>query len=164
MNETQAIMITATTYGSWLRGDDRGWVEDGVTWPRDPELQSADLHRMKHPPFRFETEQLRDVRQFIGGSLHERQQQRILALTVQTWHVHIVIAATKHPLPKVVKCLKDAVRWGLRPDRPIWTDGYDKRFCFDDESVRHRIEYAERHNIEMGWDARPWSFIERPEF
>jgi hypothetical protein len=27
---TLAIMVTMTTYGTWLRGDPRGWVEDGI--------------------------------------------------------------------------------------------------------------------------------------
>ena len=84
----------------------------------------------------------------------------IVAMAVRTWHVHTVIAATEHRLPKVVKCAKDAARWELRPGRPIWTAGYDKRFCFDEASVRRRIAYVERHNTEIGLPARPWDFIE----
>jgi hypothetical protein len=58
-----------------------------------------------------------------------------------------------------VKCAKDAVRYGLSPGRPIWTDGCDKRFCFDVRSVQNRIRYVERHNEQYGWPAKPWSFI-----
>jgi hypothetical protein len=84
----------------------------------------------------------------------------ILALTVQTWHVHLVIGATPKTLPDVVKCAKDAARWHLRLDQPLWTVKYDKRFCFDDESVRTRIEYVEKHNLRLGWPARPWPFVQ----
>ncbi len=81
-------------------------------------------------------------------------------MTVQTWHAHIVVGACEHPVEKTAKCAKDAVRWGLRPGRPIWGDGYDKRFCFDEDSVHSRIEYVERHNTVTGLPAKPWQFIE----
>jgi hypothetical protein len=160
MNETLAIMLTTTTYGTWLRGDARGWVEDGITYPADPHLEAADRRRMRYEPFRFRTEELLQVGQWLGESLRTRLRQRILAITVQTWHLHVIVAATAEPVSRVMKCIKDAVRWNLRADRPIWTDGYDKRFCFDEESLRARVEYVERHNLAMGWPAQPWEFIE----
>jgi len=33
---TLAIMVTSTTYGTWLRGDKRGWVDDGRILPSLP--------------------------------------------------------------------------------------------------------------------------------
>ena len=162
VGDTLAVMITATTYGTWLRGDRHGYVDAGRILPADPDLEDADRHRLKHPPYTFGREQLHAIGGYIGGALRQRMQQHILALAVQTWHVHIVIAATTKPLPDVVKCIKESVRYGLRPGRPIWTDGYDKRFCFDDASVHRRIQYVERHNTEMGLCAQPWPFIEGP--
>lgn len=128
MRKVLAIMLTMTTYGTWLRGDRRGWVDRGVVLPPCPELEAADRRRMKHPMFLFDKDRFLEIGCFIGESLRQRLHLRILAMTVQTWHVHVVIAATDHPVEKVVKCAKDAVRWGLRPGRPIWSDGYDKRF------------------------------------
>jgi hypothetical protein len=139
MGATLGILITWTTYGTWLRGDERGWVEDGITYPADPILRTADASRMKYEPFLFDPEKLLAVGSMIGRSLIERMGVRILALTVQRWHVHALIAPTPHPFASVVKCGKDAVRWGLKPGRPIWTDGYDKRFCFDESTLRTRI-------------------------
>ena len=159
MNSTLGILFTWTTYGTWLRGDTRGWVEDGVTYPADPELQAADRARMLHTPFLFAPDELLSVGAMIGKSLVERKAVTVLALTVQVWHVHLLIGATDHPVEAVVKCGKDAVRWGLRPGRPIWTDGYDKRFCFDEAAVDARRAYVERHNIERGWPAKPWALI-----
>ena len=164
MENTLATMLTMTTYGTWLRGDERGWVDDGALKPPSAKLEAADRAKLKHPSYSFPEERLLSIGQAIGDSVVTRVEQRIYALTVQTWHVHIVIAATAIPLSAVVKCAKDAVRWSLRVARPIWTAGYDKRFCFDDEAVRQRIAYVERHNLERGWPARPWSFIERPDF
>ena len=160
MQHTLAILLTMTTYGTWLRGDRRGWVDDGLVLPPNPDLEAADRLRMKHDVFLFDPSQFLAIGDMIGRSLRERFGVRLLALTVQTWHVHVVVAATEHAVEKIVKCAKDAVRWGLRPGRPIWSDGYDKRFCFDEQSVLCRIGYVERHNLRVGVPAKPWAFIE----
>jgi hypothetical protein len=152
-------MFTFTTYGTWLRGDRRGWVEQGQILPPNPELERADRSRMPHAPFVFERDDLLRVGAMIGESLQSRLAQPVLALTVNTWHVHLVVSAVGHEPAMIVKCAKEAVRYGLKPGRPIWTDAYEKRFCFDEVTLDRRIEYVERHNIALGWPARPWPFI-----
>jgi hypothetical protein len=159
MGNTLATMLTMTTYGTWLRGDRRGWVEDGIIFPPDPDLESADRARMKHSVYLFPRERLLDVGNCIGTSLVQRLQLQIFALHVGTWHVHIVIGPTIHHVGEVTKCAKDAARYGLRPGRPIWTERFDKRFCFDTRTVLNRIHYVERHNEAMGWPAKPWPFV-----
>jgi hypothetical protein len=157
-----ATMFTMTTYGTWLRGDSRGWVEEGIIRPPMPALAAADRERLKHAPYRFESTELASVGRWIGEALVQRLNQQVLALTVQAWHVHVVVSASDAPLGSIVKCAKDAARWGLRPKQPIWSAGYDKRFCFDERSVRQRIEYVERHNVELGMSPRPWEFLDHP--
>jgi len=159
MQRVCGIMVTMTTYGSWLRGDARSWVDDGRIYPPDPLLEAADRNRLKSPPFRFLPNQLLSVGHLLGESLIERLHQHILALTVQSWHVHLVVSDSDSPIADVVKCAKDAVRYGLCVGRPIWTVGYDKRFCFDEPTLYNRIGYVERHNLEQGWPARPWPFV-----
>lgn len=154
-----ATMLTISTYGTWLRGDARGWIDDGIVFPPDPQLQMKDRKRLKHPPFYF----ARDIRHRIGHamgvSLSTRLDLSILAMCVQSWHAHIVVGQNFHPIPDIVKCAKDAVRWELRLGRPIWATDYDKRYCWDERSVFARINYVERHNIEDGLARRPWEFI-----
>ncbi len=162
MPTTQAILLTWTTYGTWLRGDQRGWVDDGVVLPPNPIIEAADRARMKHSMFTFHPEQLLSIGQAIGESLRSRMLLRLLALTVQTWHVHLAISATTRSLSEIVKCANDAARWHLRLDRPLWTAKYDKRFCFSTNSVIARINYVEKHNPRLGFPARPWPFIETP--
>jgi hypothetical protein len=159
MGNTRAILFTMTTYGTWLRGDRRGWVDDGIIYPPDPELEVADHNRLKHPVYKFPENRLLEIGEMMGQSLIARKHVSILALHVGTWHTHFVIGVTSHALGEIAKCAKDAVRWGLRIDRPIWTDGYDKRFCFDEQSVRNRVRYVERHNIASNLPARRWEFI-----
>lgn len=152
-------MITMTTYGMWLRGDQRGWVDDGVIFPPDPELETADRGRLKHEPYQFSRLKLYDIGAMIGRSLIKRLSLTILALTAQTWHCHFVVGATPHDVSAVVKCAKDAVRWGLKPGRPVWARDFDKRFCYDSDTVRKRVQYVERHNALINLPDRPWDFI-----
>src|SRR5262245_1706658 len=127
MARTLATMVTVTTYGTWLRGDARGWVDDGVTFPKDPILESNDHERMKFAVFQFRTADLLRIGESIGKSLIERLGQTVFALTVHEWHAHFVVGPTEEPIAEIAKCAKDAVRYALRPGRPIWTEGYDKR-------------------------------------
>ena len=152
-------MLTMTTYGTWLRGDGRGWVQNGIIFPPDPQLESDDRERMKHPVFTFPSDRLLDIGSAIGQSIIQRQRVIVHAMTVQTWHVHIVIGPTDVPLGQIVKCAKDAARWHLRPGRPIWATDYDKRFCFDVSAAQQRIQYVQKHNLRMNWPALPWPFI-----
>ncbi len=164
MGNTLGTMLTMTTYGTWLRGDLRGWIDAGRVMPPNPVLERADRSRMKHDMYLFDSERLLDIGEAIGQSLLERMPLRIYAMTIRTWHVHVVVSDTEVALGAVVKCIKDAARWHLRPGRPIWGEGYDKRFCFNEASLRARIEYVERHNVKTGWPPRPWDFIESPSF
>lgn len=159
MGNTLATMLTMTTYGTWLRGDKRGWVDDGKILPADPELEAQDRARMKHPVYVFPRDRLLEIGAFIGESLTSRLEVAIHSLHVGTWHAHIVIGATDHHIGDVAKCAKDAVRYGLRPGRPIWTVDYDKRYCFDERAVIARIRYVQRHNESHGLPANHWPFI-----
>jgi hypothetical protein len=162
MNRTLAIMFTMTTYGTWLRGDQRGWVDDGRVYPPDPILEAADARRMLDPTFLVPKDRLMEAGSYIGAALIDKLQLRVWALTVRTWHTHFVIGATHHDVADIAKAVKDKVRRGLKERRPIWTDGYDKRFCFDEAAVWSRIRYVERHNLELGVPAQPWPFLTYP--
>jgi len=119
---------------------------------------------MKYPAYLFQADGWRVIGEWIGQSLRQRCEATILALFVGTWHVHAVFGASRFPVSAMAKCAKDAARWGLRARRPIWGEGYDKRYCYDEKSVLARIEYVERHNLALGRPARPWTFIEPPRF
>lgn len=160
MAELLATMFTFTTYGTWLRGDDRGWVEDGITWPPNRVLEHADRQRMLHQPYLFPADRLHEIGSAIGASLNQRLRVRVAALTVQVWHVHLLVGPTACLPPAVAKCAKDAVRWHLRLSRPLWTEGYDKRFCFTEEAAIARMRYVEKHNTVIGLPARPWAFLD----
>jgi hypothetical protein len=156
---TLGTLITATTFGTWLRGDARGWIDDGILMPPDPALEAGDRKRMAHPPFLFPAEAMLSTGDAIGTSLRHRLDIVIFALAVQSWHFHLLVGPTQLRIDQIVKCAKDAARYHLRLNQPIWTEGYDKRFCFDRSSLTSRVHYVERHNERLGWPSRPWSWI-----
>ncbi|MBX7105561.1 MAG: hypothetical protein K1X57_15870 [Gemmataceae bacterium] len=154
-------MFTTTTYGTWLRGDRRGWIDDGRLMPPNPALEDADRARLKHPMYLFPPDELLQVGTMIGNSITSRLGLPIYALTVQTWHIHLLTGPGPHTPADIMKCAEEAVRYGLKPGRPIWTADYDKRYCFDETALHNRINYIERHNLAAGWPAQPWPFLTR---
>lgn len=74
--------------------------------------------------------------------------ERILAVSVQSNHIHVVISAGGKAISKVVSRLKCVAYYETQRDsvrRRLWSRGYDKRLCFDEESLRRRIAYVNKH-------------------
>lgn len=86
----------------------------------------------------------------------------VLALTVGSWPLRVVTSYMHVPIPTIVKTIKDCVRPGLGYRRPIWTAGYDKRYCFHPASLLARIRYVQKHNVQDGLPPDPWDFITTP--
>ena len=165
MHDALAIMMTITTHGTWLPEEERQYVEQDVILPSEPIGEVTDGQPNERPSaFVFSRDQLQYVGKLIGTSLQEQLGLRIWALAVQTWYAHLVVAATREPIDRIVQCAGQAVEEGLELRRPVWGDGYLKRFCFDEETVGRWIRYVERHNIAVELPPRPWPFIETPNF
>jgi REP element-mobilizing transposase RayT len=156
MAKTLAYMVTWTTYGTWLQGDERGYVKDGQILKPDADLEAANLRNLQKHPVRLTTIQKEIVNQAIAGKA-ERLGQNVLAIAVCQNHVHLVIAYNGTPIEFSVKHYKNAAISALRkhglacPERSrrngrVWSSGFDKRFCFDEKSLRKRINYVNDHN------------------
>ncbi len=130
MARTVGAMVTLTTYGTWLRGDRRGWVDHGIVYPPNPPVEDADRRRMAYPAFLFDRSVRHRVGQTLGEAFIKRMQGRVFALTVRSWHVHAVVGFLSAPISQQVKCLKDAARWALRLQRPIWSGGLRQTVLF----------------------------------
>jgi REP element-mobilizing transposase RayT len=93
-----AFHITWTTYGSWLHGDERNWVESGkpgIQAP-DPERKAFAASKRAASAVELTAEQRAIVEQTIrdhcrirGWTLH--------ALHVGAVHVHVVVTADRAP-------------------------------------------------------------------
>ncbi len=93
-----AYFITIHTYGTRLRGDDRGWVDyrnnrygNPLAAP-DPALVATHAARMKDPPVTFD----RAARVLVNQAIFDvctHLALRLHTMSVRTEHAHIVLAA-----------------------------------------------------------------------
>jgi REP element-mobilizing transposase RayT len=147
MAKTTGYMVTWTTYGSWLQGDKRGYVKDGKT-----REENAQLERQNRGAQRQATVKLTKAnREIIKGAIADeakRLNQKVYAIAVYSSHVHLVLDYDKREIGELIRSYKNAAYFALRKNGfagRVWTRGYDIRYCFDDESLKKRIDYVRRH-------------------
>jgi REP element-mobilizing transposase RayT len=148
MAKTLGYMITWTTYGTWLQGDERGYVKKGLIRSGSKGLMQANRRLQLQDAVQLSKLEQQVVRKAIMKEAVS-QGHHIYALSVQPTHVHVVIAYTPESISTTVAYYKKAGRLALKCKGytgKLWTRGYDKRFCFDEESLKHRIEYVEGQN------------------
>ena len=89
-----AYFITWTTYGAWLPGDERGWLERGsaVIRPPDPELRAFAESAMMEEPVVLTQAQRELVESVIVKHCNIRK-WILHARNVRPNHVHIVVSA-----------------------------------------------------------------------
>jgi REP element-mobilizing transposase RayT len=142
-------MVTWTTYGTWLPGDKRGYVRQGKIMPGDPKILKASQSLQKAATVTLDSEQKAIIRRAI---LQEAQKigHTIEALAVCTNHIHLVARPCEKSIESIVSRYKNVAMFSLYKDglvRKIWTRGFDKRFCFNEKSMKQRIEYVKRHDL-----------------
>jgi len=147
MGKMAGYMLTWTTYGSWLQGDRRGYVKDGELLGENPKLREANIKSQGGNKVTLKEQEREIVRKAI---LHEAKKlgQKIYSLAVCSNHVHLVAGYISGPINEVVGYYKNAARVALQINGfvgRVWTKGYDKRYCFDERSLKKRIDYVRRH-------------------
>jgi REP element-mobilizing transposase RayT len=147
MRKTLGYMVTFTTYGTWLRGDSRGWRKNGKVFAANPGLKRIDESQMKGTTVRLRKNEKAIVREAICKKALSLG-QKVLAISVWSNHVHVVVGYDGRKIEETVLIYKNAATAALRRigfRGPVWGKGYDKRFCFDEGALRKRIEYVEGH-------------------
>jgi len=148
MAKTLGYMITFTTYGTWLQGDKGGFVKDGITFTANQSLADSNKQNLSKNPVKLS----KNHRAIAAKAIFEkanRINQRILALAVCSNHVHIVVDYVPIPMGKIVSYYKNAAQVALRKfgmTGRIWTKGFDKRYCFEEQVLKSRIDYVNSHN------------------
>lgn len=148
MAKTLGYLITWTTYGTWLQGDKCGYVKNGAICPANEKLLQANRNLQIQNAVKLSTVQQQIVREAIVKEA-ALQKQHIYALSVQSNHIHIVAAYIPKPIDKLVAYYKKAARVALKAvgvSGKLWTKGYDKRFCFDKQTLEQKIRYVPGHN------------------
>ena len=98
MSAPLAYHITWTTYGTWLPGDQRGWVEEDTPGIRPPDADRLEEARklMVAPAVRLSEAQRALVKETIEAHCLVRGWE-LHAVNVRTNHVHLVVTADAHP-------------------------------------------------------------------
>ena len=146
------VLVTSTTYGTWLPGDARGFVERGeqnefnTPFNADiPELRTFAKHEMKEPPVFFDLEQAnlilshwQKVIPTVGWYL--------FAVAMMPNHFHVVLASlTGQEKEGYLRTLKARASFVLNKQygkRTWWTTSGSVRYCFDEQILNTRIEYV----------------------
>ncbi len=148
MAQTLGYMITWTTYGTWLQGDDRQYVKNGQILPANNALAAANMRALTNAPVRLSFNKRRIVEAAIQRKA-ARFGQQIYALTVQANHMHLVAEYIPKPIGIVVQQYKNCAIRALRKlgvQGRVWTTGFNKRYCFDENDLRRKIHYVNKHN------------------
>jgi REP element-mobilizing transposase RayT len=146
MPNTLGYLLTWTTYGTWLQGDENGYVKDGVTLGANTPLANANTQELKKDPIILTRNQRKIIENAIRIKADEIG-QKIYAIAVSSNHVHIVADYTTKDLGLIVRYYKMAGQKAMRDAGfagRLWTKGFDKRFCFDEQSLRRRINYVNK--------------------
>ena len=154
MPEPLAYFLTWATYGTWLPGDERGWIEYRHGWKLpDPIRRLEAESRMAEDACVLDAEQRRLVEKTIrdhcrirGWELHE--------VNCRTNHLHVVVGADGHPddVRRQFKAwctrrLKELQRkrscgtvGSVRED--WWAQRGSRRYINDEESLEAAILYV----------------------
>ncbi len=97
MPEPLAFFMTWPTYGTWLPGDERGWVKYGRGFqPSDPALKLEAEARMTEHACRLDEEQRRLVEKTVADHCRVRGWQ-LHAVNCRSNHLHVVVSANRDP-------------------------------------------------------------------
>ena len=160
--EVLAYFLTWPTYGTWLPGDERGWVEYRHGWQLpDPVRKLEAQARMTEQACLLDAEQRRLVEQTItdhcrirGWTLH--------AVNCRTNHLHVVVSAAVPPqqvqvqfkawCTRRLKELQRKRQQAPNDDSPVreqwWAERGSRRFVNDEESLTAVILYVRDYQDE----------------
>lgn len=147
MRKTLGYLLTWTTYGTWLQGNKKGYVKDGVTFGINAPLAISNKQRLKKDPVIL----TRTQREIIETAIRKKADeigQKLYAVVVCSDHVHIVVDYTTKDIGLIVRYYKTAGHKAMKDtgfSGQLWTKGFDKRFCFDEQTLHKRINYVNKH-------------------
>jgi REP element-mobilizing transposase RayT len=152
MSEPHAYLLTWTTYGTWLPGDQRGSVDSehnvyGDPFaPTDSRRKVANAAKLLHPPFRLDSAARKVVQDTIIEACAFRRWD-LVTLNVRTNHVHVVVRSDQDPDATAAKLKARATRVlrerGLvAAARPVWTERGSGRYLWDEAAVEAAMRYV----------------------
>ena len=161
MPEPVGFLLTWTTYGTWLPGDERGWIKrgQGVKLP-DPVLRDAAAARMTEPACTLDAEQRRLVDETVADHCRIRG-WHLHAMSCRSNHVHVVLSADVNPVDMrdqfkawCTRKLKERQRRDgeQRIRQKWWTERGGQRYIADEDGLEATILYVVEAQDRKGRD------------
>jgi REP element-mobilizing transposase RayT len=145
-----AFFLTWTTYGTWLPGDERGWVERGRGQRSpDAELRQSAVRLLSEDPCTLTLSQRETVEQTIRDHCQVRG-WRLWAVNCRSNHVHVVASGDRAP-EEIMRRFK---AWATRRLRELeiahgelqrrnwWTERGSRRWINDEAGLEAAIHYV----------------------
>lgn len=150
MPEPLAFLLTWTTYGTWLPGDQRGWVLQGHGIQlSDPVRKKFAQQRMTEPACTLDKQERDVVEQTIAEHCQIRG-WKVHAVNCRSNHVHVVVSADRHP-----KEVRDQFKaWCTRKLKALqrsrstnrrekcWAERGSQRYLGDEKGLEAAIYYV----------------------
>ena len=145
-----AFFLTWTTYGTWLSGDERGWIlpGKGIQVP-DPIRKRAAKARMTDTECTLDSEQRGLVKATIIDHCVIRRWE-LYAVNCRKNHVHVVVSADRKPedvrdqfkawCTRKLKALQKSRN--EQPREKWWTEKGSQRYIGDKENLEAAIHYV----------------------
>lgn len=143
MDEPRYTFVTTTTYGSWLPGDARGFVQNGELLPASPRLERHAASLLKQEPVLFNSTQQAHLASEFHAACSEFRYV-LCDLSIEAWHLHWIVRHND-TVASMVGRLKNRMRQRLKRGQ-IWTDGYWHRVLVSDEDLLTTRKYIRRHD------------------
>jgi REP element-mobilizing transposase RayT len=175
-------LLTWTTYGTWLPGDDRGFVSTvrsssfdrwrkenvrGTTHSRSmPGLKRAAHSRLKCEPILLNSAQAAAVLEQFHETASYRGWQ-CLAVAIMRTHIHLISAVAGDPDPasilkdyKAYASRKLNARWEKPASGTWWTESGSKRKKATYQSLVNAVRYvANQQNPLLVWINPEWHCV-----
>ena len=142
-----AYLLTWTTYGTWLPGDERGWKPKATPsiQPVNPLFAEIAKSKLKEPPMLLDVTHRFAVEATIRAHCAYRT-WLLHAVNARSNHVHVVVAADGYA-PEVVRdqfkawCTRKLKSMGDGRER-FWTEGGSCRWINEEADLEMAIMYV----------------------
>jgi REP element-mobilizing transposase RayT len=135
--------VTTTSYGTWLPGDLRGYVQRGEILPGNPRLLKSAQNSLKSELVFFSAADQQKLLATIMAAAAEFD-YRLTDLAIEAWHLHWIVSHGDDSPDKMAARLKARMRQALNRGR-IWTKSYCGQ-ALHDEAALHQVRcYIVRH-------------------
>lgn len=147
MPDPIAYFLTWPTYGTWLPGSARGWVEYKRGWKLpEPKVRRFCSERMKESACLLDMQQQNIVESQIVETCRYRQWE-LHALNCRSNHVHVVVSSSAASPKKIRADIKSWCTRRLKQSSTTqrtkwWAERGSTRWIWNEESLATVIEYV----------------------